>query len=117
MLSLPSKYAQGLFYGKIVSVDENSWKIYQACLNFMTSKIKIGNKWQNLEKKIYPLNACLTGLWSFLFFNHSEGGTGGRVKEKVKLLSKGKLPLFWIGLKNIDSSRLNWGWFYFFECN
>lgn len=50
--------------------------------------------------------------WALIFSilqSLTEGGTGGRVKEKVKALSKGQLPSLWIGLKSITSSRSKLG--------
>lgn len=60
------------------------------------------NNWQNLEGKI-PNKKLKTqnfksrphrGLTFSIFKSLTEGGKGGRVKEKVKSVSKGSLPIF-----------------------
>lgn len=60
------------------------------------------NNWQNLEGKI-PNKKLKTqnfksrphrGLTFSIFKSLTEGGKGGRVKEKVKPVSKGSLPTF-----------------------
>lgn len=46
-----------------------------------------------------------------IFKSLTEGGIGGRVKEKVKPVSKSSLPVFGIGFKNITTSKSNIAFF------
>lgn len=43
-----------------------------------------------------------------IFKSLTEGGIGGRVKEKVKPISKGSLALFWIGLEVLVPPGITW---------
>lgn len=72
------------------------------------------NNWQRLEGKI-PNKKLKTqtfksrphrALTFSIFKSLTEGGIGGRVKEKVKPVSKGSLPIFGLVFKFLRNTLL-----------
>lgn len=93
-------------------MDENGWDVYQVCLSFLISKTKIGIK-RKIGEKIYKIKKmsfkCMLdkALMFSILQSLTEVMVGEKVKEKIKPLSKVKLPFSGLGLAELLTQHLN----------
>lgn len=91
-------------------VDENNIKVQHACIKFKHSKIEnwrkdqIERTWKKQNPKMPSIRRTDCALTLSIFLSLTEGGTGGRVKERVRAIWT---ALFLMQFHKTDINSLN----------